>query len=371
MSSHESPMTPVNCTNYPEGLEVDSDVSGIGVLCGFFVTACLVFVFSIIKTALDHLISSYEEPSPKLTRWSLAFRNTIIGFADQQVVTGISVIIAGAFQIQKGFSAYHWEVVVNLAWFSSVTHLITLTALRDDIHNHRIENNTTRLRIIGMSTLMIILIVSMYPMGFILVYDFSDYYLPRSIPIWCLYQPKLEWKYINRDPDFLIHKAAMQLSHVHTYNWTYIVIAYIALLYGFITRLIFLSKGKWNFQLPHLLTHRLNPIRMFENRMEKLKSLKHGGKHSIHRVVEYKILRTNYAIAVSSIDLYQSTLWETTWIFAALAWGTIRVFSTRDGIEDNPSYGHEEGIKAQQDDWTFGQMVPVVLLVLPILTLFG
>jgi len=50
-------------------------------------------------------------------------------FSDQQVVTGIAILSAGYSQLRCGLSSYHWEIVVYLAWFSSVTHLTTLTVL--------------------------------------------------------------------------------------------------------------------------------------------------------------------------------------------------------------------------------------------------
>lgn len=273
------------------------------VLCGFFITACIVFIFSIFKSILDHLISVYQEPSSQLSRWSLALRNTIISFADQQVVTGISVIIGGIFQIHKGISAYHWEFVVNLAWFSAVTHLITLAALRDDIHNQRIRSTTTWLRILGMAVLLVLLMFAMYPMGYLL----ADNSIPARFPTWCLYHPEFEWKYellcsMKSDKPGINYP----ISSERDYNWLYVTLAYIALLYSFTTRVIFLQKGKWNFKSPHISIHTLNPVSILEGWMSKLKI----GKLSVFKVMTYKILRTNHALLVSSVDLYQSTLWE-------------------------------------------------------------
>lgn len=58
-----------------------------------------------------------------------------------------------------------------------------------------------------------------------------------------------------------------------------------------------------------------------------------------------------------------------TWISAALTWGTIRIFLTRRG--DDFSSLVPQDILDKQDDWKFGQVVPVVLLALPIVALFG
>ena len=41
--------------------------------------------------------------------------------------------------MSDGLSAYHWQLVVDLAWFSSVTHLSALTFLRRYLHNRPVE----------------------------------------------------------------------------------------------------------------------------------------------------------------------------------------------------------------------------------------
>lgn len=51
--------------------------------------------------------------------------------SDLQLITGLAIIICGIAQLKCGLSAYHWRRVVQLAWFSSVTHLCCLTFLRD------------------------------------------------------------------------------------------------------------------------------------------------------------------------------------------------------------------------------------------------
>lgn len=51
--------------------------------------------------------------------------------SDLQILTGISILISGYAQLECGLSCYHWQVLVYLAWFSSLTHLSCLTLLRN------------------------------------------------------------------------------------------------------------------------------------------------------------------------------------------------------------------------------------------------
>lgn len=58
-----------------------------------------------------------------------------------------------------------------------------------------------------------------------------------------------------------------------------------------------------------------------------------------------------------------------TWISAALAWGTIRIFVTMKGDDFSSRVPHE--VLKRQSEWKFGQVVPVVLLALPLVAFFG
>lgn len=82
------------------------------------------------KARIDHLRSP-DKNTPKLDIWSFALGNVILNFSDQQVVLGIAVLIAGVSQLSSGLDSYHWSTVLNLAWFSSFTHILTLTGKTD------------------------------------------------------------------------------------------------------------------------------------------------------------------------------------------------------------------------------------------------
>jgi len=61
----------------------------------------------------------------------------IVGFADLQIMTGIGILISGILPTICGLQAYHWQVIVHLAWFSSITHLSALSFLRHYLINRR------------------------------------------------------------------------------------------------------------------------------------------------------------------------------------------------------------------------------------------
>lgn len=55
--------------------------------------------------------------------------------SDLQILSGIASMLSGYIQLQCGISCYHWNILVYLAWFSSLTHLSCLTFLRNYLYN--------------------------------------------------------------------------------------------------------------------------------------------------------------------------------------------------------------------------------------------
>ena len=80
--------------------------------------------------------------------------------SDLQLITGLAIIISGFAQLHCGISAFHWERVVRLAWFSSITHLSCLTLLQNYFYRHKMAQLW---RIPGMIALITLLIVALGP----------------------------------------------------------------------------------------------------------------------------------------------------------------------------------------------------------------
>lgn len=90
------------------------------------------------KNFIDHGFVSLIKPkvwkkmsSTNAETWAQAIRDSLLMLSDTQLITGTAIMLCGYSQLATGLDAYHWEVVVCLAWFSSLTHLATLSSLRD------------------------------------------------------------------------------------------------------------------------------------------------------------------------------------------------------------------------------------------------
>lgn len=191
------------------------NIETIQVLLAFMITAYATLTLCIAKTLIDY--EKPQSPSPKLDRWTRALEATIVSFSDQQLVTGISIIIGGFSQLQSGIPVHHWLSVINQAWFSTMTHLVTFTTLRSE---SLIRKPTTKFRVAGMGILIVMLICAMAPIGYV----FSKVNrIPIDFPAWCLYHHELEWKH---------GRAQLQKN----YNWVYQTFAFSFLLFSFLTR---------------------------------------------------------------------------------------------------------------------------------------
>ncbi|KAH6673284.1 hypothetical protein B0J14DRAFT_668158, partial [Halenospora varia] len=338
-------------------LQPNPDISGIGVLLGFILTAYGALFCCITKAIIDHKRSKSANNTPNLDRWASALRATIVSFSDQQVITGISIIIGGLSQLKAGISVYHWLSVVNLAWFSTITHLITLTVLREELQTNM---PIKILRITGMAVLITMLICVMGPVGY-LISDTNG--IPNTFPAWCLYHPGIEWK----SGKHLLGKR---------YNWLYQLFAMGLLIYSFLTRLVLLLSqsggvGSFVFRIPVG-----QPWKYTEERLEKLQQRLDQtdgfSRFFSPAAIKFKVLFSIHAVFLTGNDLYQSKTWEITWLSLAIAWGTIRIDVSRSGVSSlgNPSELSQD-VKLQHNLWGFGQVAAIVLLLIPIISMFG
>jgi len=56
----------------------------------------------------------------------------VLAFSDQQLVVGLAMPITSIYMfVHTTISVYHFSIVMDLAWLSSNTHLLSLLILRD------------------------------------------------------------------------------------------------------------------------------------------------------------------------------------------------------------------------------------------------
>ncbi|PVH92734.1 hypothetical protein DM02DRAFT_662651 [Periconia macrospinosa] len=180
-------------------IEVDADIAGIGVLVAFFlasaVTCASIFYGYLTDSLPDSLLSDTDfaairrfqnsfinrrilhwlsrgwyilkklcyrcvgrnlpEPRPPIPKGQRveAVTRFILGFSDQQLVTGLAIMIS-ALANRCHITLYELQIVFCLAWFSATTHLATLKVLHEYFYENKVVRNW---RVIGILTFLVLL----------------------------------------------------------------------------------------------------------------------------------------------------------------------------------------------------------------------
>ncbi len=215
----------------------------------------------------------------------------MLAFSDQQCITGIAILLSGYSQLlnlqtAKPMTVYNWQILVDLAWFSSITHLTTLTCLR---HYFRQRRALSVFRIACMTVNAVILAVSIGSTGW-QIFDVG-------IPAWCLFDTS--WISLADD------------QSVPVYNSLYMSITATFLAFSYLTRIIQLCpyKSKIRRYSNNLLTF---PITISDRLRRSTRQLVLQSPKTllfVHRLV-YRLVLTVHCLLKAVFDLYSSMLWE-------------------------------------------------------------
>ena len=245
-------------------------------------------VHPVDKLCLDKLDGLWtrigRRPSDRLAE---ALEKAVLGFSDQQCITGIAILLSGYSQLslqnKNPITVYNWQIAVDLAWFSSITHLTTLTCLR---HYFRQRRALSNFRIACMAVNAVILAVSIGSTGWQLAYQGS--------PALCLF----DTSWFTKD------------NHA-IYNDLYTAITATFLAFSYLTRIIQLHPAKstirrWfsiSVTFPIAVSDRLRKL-IRERVLQSSKRLLF-----VHRLI-YRLVLTVHCVLKAAFDLYSSMLWE-------------------------------------------------------------
>ena len=258
------------------------------------------------------------------SRWRDIIEKVMLSVSDQQLVTGLAILVAGYYEMMNNnLSVYHWQIVVYLAWLSSAVHIASLTLLRDVFNNNPTLRN---LRVAGMLLLLALLEVAMWPIRF------TDYWggRPVGMPVRCWWKP-----------------TQMQSSGplVVGPNW---VLTVVMLLLAYVWKLSQLFESSRGFVRRWLVA---KP----EAAIERLMRTAALG----HRSGRLRWLTVIYIHFVTYAEVAESFAASIIYLCLALPYGITLIIGNRLSMDDE--------VIADEQKLTFGQLVPLFLLVLPIL----
>ncbi|KAF4534361.1 uncharacterized protein LTHEOB_3169 [Lasiodiplodia theobromae] len=270
------------------------------------------------------------------SQWNQPFQKGILSISDQQIVTGIAILLAGFVQINS-ISAFHWYIVVYLGWMSSNVHLTTLAVLRGHMQTNR---PVRAIRVIGMTILFALLLCALIPTT---SKDFTNS--------------------LDDDPckpeEFTPVTDLWKAEHLQDMD-SLRIISIILLIISYIWKVGALFKDSSHFAATWFQE---KPGTFLKNIIRRMNSHRRAMKRKrpfIYKLTlwSYSQLMGLYAVSLVIYDLLTSFV-ASIWILCVvLAWGTVNLLAIRH------SYRFDE-----EREWTFGQLVPVLMLILPVMSI--
>ncbi|GAB7334996.1 hypothetical protein MBLNU13_g06862t2 [Cladosporium sp. NU13] len=306
------------------------DIAGVGILLAFFVTACAAVLLSLAAYIGDFLPSHYLRRVDRRifransrnqdSRWRNIIEKVVISVSDQQLVTALAILAAGYYEIMNNnLSVYHWQIVVYLAWLSSVVHIESLTLLRDVFNNNP---NLRSLRVAGILVLLALLEVTMWPTRFTAYSSVGN----LGMPVRCWWKPTQ-----MRSPNPL----GVDLSHV-VQSWVLTVVMLLLAYVWKLSQLFESSRGfvrRWLVAKPGAAIERLMRKAALSHRYGRLRWLTAINIH----FVTYAEFAESFAASILYLCL-------------ALPYGITLIIGRRSSMDDEVIAGEQRP--------TFGQLVP-------------
>ncbi|KAL8840580.1 MAG: hypothetical protein Q9170_001266 [Blastenia crenularia] len=343
-----------DCTVYKQGLgcgkfHADSDIAGIGVIIAFVSTSLvnltigfLGHTLTILRGYDDNAIDGWvfqklrsirllQMQDAKKGFWRAVFEKIVLLLSDYQLLFGIAILVAGLWK-HCSISAYHFSLVVDLAWFSN-THMTSLSILRCYLRERRTLRNWRVTIMVGMMCMMLV--------GLILA-STPGWGPNFSCPAQCLFDEK------KRDLSLTYPYIVALLIHYGTSIWRVYDTRHFDL---------------WFLQFPR---DRLQKIMGKTKRTNSGLSLVKNGRMSALNSADTISLASDFLLALAirvylaiaailgslTISLYYDVVW--------FALGLTGILETRQ-IPGNDMDGNENKL-------SFGQIVPVLLLLSIVLT---
>ncbi|KAB8346012.1 hypothetical protein FH972_023064 [Carpinus fangiana] len=353
------PLSPASCYDNPSNLDLfnaDPDIAGIGILVSFLVSAWIAWSLTLAAYISGTIPAQLLNPcdrrlfrvKPRASApWTLTIEPLVLLLSDQQLITGVAILVA-AFARFESINVLHWQFVAATAWMSSMTHLTTLTLLRKFFQNRpRLRN----WRFLGMAILLALLLVAKVP-------SMSAEYIA------VVYNASLPWEpgyglgdgpAVNIRCMWPFRGSASSSFHADE------IIAILFLVLSYIWKTVLL------FQVSETATKVWLRFKI-QNRCEKLLadravSLARNDKDP-KQDGWLSCLAVTYIGLLGMFDFMESFAFSIFWLTVGLVHGTTRLVSLKGAANSQPT------LEGGESSWSFGQIVPLCMLVMPVMTAF-
>jgi hypothetical protein len=303
----------------------------------------------------ERLAATFHLSTPEQhEKWNDVLVHFIMGLSDQQLVTGLAILIVG-FSKHCSMSARHFWVVYDLAWFSSVTHLASLPAITMYLKMYpRWRDFRIALMLVNYGMLIGVAILT-----------FGNYD-PKSheCPIQCIF-------------DHFNH-SYYPVSKIHVAQIVFLTLC-------FLWSLVPLYAGRDTLRVRHSMivdSHWGDDAEAWEHLIEdRQKRLSASTSHGpsvrlfLRDAIHFRHWRRGFYGTISIIN----KRYKRNPVYAVVRWIMLLIFSPPSAVVwvilasmwamgvarllDDRRWAVEE-----ENKWAFGQVLPLLLLVLPFFT---
>ena len=271
-------------------------------IVGFSSGAYLTFILVLIHYAFDYIndpftnvidrsciaalwCKSRNRPS---RIWEPFLRIAVLIYSDLELVTGIAILASAFPQLYTNIPTYYWQLAVYLAWFSTHTHLATLTILRQYLRDHPVLRTCRVALMLGNALL---LAVALLPTGdrYWMADDHGHFI--GGVPAICHFQR------LKHASNFTVFKNS---------GFTMLV-SLLILFFGYISRILKLSARASSFMNLWTRTKPGDILRRYLNKTHR--RLSRSGAFIWWRG-QYVMLETCLVLGRATLDAYESMLWE-------------------------------------------------------------
>ncbi|KAI8938423.1 hypothetical protein NX059_004316 [Plenodomus lindquistii] len=355
-------------------LRPNPELSGIGVVLGFSISAYLTIILLLLHyltvhdferansqgrryaNPVDHGILSFVRG--RLISWTpsrrfeYAMEKSVLILSDLNLVTGIGLLVAAYSQIRCGISAYHWQIMVFEAWFANFSFISAMNFLDAYLQSNR---SMRIIRVFSIFILATLLIAALLPTGsnmWLNQYPNDGEGFYPSLSTSCFYKELSMKGFRRRSPNLW----SMAFSVV------VIVVSYVHCIFRLFEPIAETSR----------ICTRQWPAAKVKRTLHFLETKSEDGRiSSCLWNMPYLITYAGFTTARAFYDIAESMLLEIIWLTFAMAWGTIKIWTTRQSVTynfDGLNYTQNHEV-LEENVWSFGQTLPLILLLLPLLSM--
>lgn len=266
--------------------------------------------------------------------------------SDIQILTGLSILTSGYTQLHCGLSVYHWQILVYLTWFCSLTHLSCLTFLRTHLHNHPGERWW---RLLAMGLLVAMLIAALLPTG-----NYGARNDPANYAI-CSFGKLAPARGAS---------GSTRAGNDAELDYAAMIISVLLMGLGYVSRIVrlhpALSVGVAGGARRWMSGYARSWLRKVH---EESRGEPDPSRHQAVTIKMFLVYRPLLAVFLSVrvvLDIWSSLALEVWWLVASYIWGVYNLTMSLNGYAKSPP---------KNNVWTFGQIAPIILLVAPILSM--